>query len=205
MKYFFLIFLFFLSCKSLDKKLNTSKFLKHYFIVLDSTPRTLAFLNKNSSLGLAFNLDTLSLHKIWHSLPDKAIEFSGAVYDYRHGPNPSRRGRKLLQIPKNKEKWHINIPAKHRYYSFSRQKNQAIIKSFFTGLEGKKIHVKDIIELKGKIIHRSISIKNLHNKKIEIFLGDGWEQKSDSYSFNEGVLKIDKSGVYSFNFKTTEL
>lgn len=68
---------------------------------LDDRPRMLS-LALSTGLWAAYDLQSASLYQVW----DGDIEFAGAAYDYRHGPQPGARGRWYLRDPRGAE-WFI--------------------------------------------------------------------------------------------------
>ncbi|WP_020207623.1 family 16 glycoside hydrolase [Gilvimarinus chinensis] len=60
--------------------------------VLDGKPRVLT-LRLGDDLSLAYDTDAGTLFKVW----DGQVEFSGAVYDQKHGPQPATPGRDYLK------------------------------------------------------------------------------------------------------------
>ena len=61
---------------------------------LDGRPRMLS-LALAPEVWLAYSTETASLHQLWRG----DIEFTGAVYDARHGAEPRSRGRAYLRAP----------------------------------------------------------------------------------------------------------
>ncbi|MDO3385350.1 DUF1080 domain-containing protein [Gilvimarinus sp. SDUM040013] len=65
--------------------------LRAFRSVLDGKPRILT-LRLGDELSAAYDTDSGTLYKLW----DGQLEFSGAVYDQKHGPQPEAPGREYL-------------------------------------------------------------------------------------------------------------
>ena len=59
---------------------------------LDDRPRILKFALA-PDLWAAYDIETASLYQVWEG----DIEFAGAAYDYRHGPQPTSRGNAFVR------------------------------------------------------------------------------------------------------------
>ena len=75
---------------------------------LDGRPRMLS-LALAPEVWLAYSTETASLHQLWRG----DIEFTGAVYDARHGAEPRSRGRAYLQAPPQTA-WRIGRESRER-------------------------------------------------------------------------------------------
>lgn len=81
---------------------------------LDERPRILKFALAPNTWA-AYDTESASLYQVW----DGDIEFAGAAYDYRHGPQPTSRGNAYARDPEG-SRWFIEVdgeeqPASVRY------------------------------------------------------------------------------------------
>ena len=69
--------------------------------VLDEKPRMLV-LALRPDFWVAYDAERAALYKVW----EDGVDFTGAVYDWLHGPQPTSRGRAWLVSPWE-EPWQV--------------------------------------------------------------------------------------------------
>ena len=82
--------------------------------VLDEKPRMLV-LALAPDFWVAYDAERAALYKVWEG----GVNFTGAVYDWQHGPQPTSRGRAWLVSPWQ-EPWEVArggraVPARVRW------------------------------------------------------------------------------------------
>jgi cytochrome c len=76
--------------------------------VLDEKPRMLV-LALRPDFWVAYDAERAALYKVWEG----GVNFTGAVYDWMHGPQPTSRGRAFLVSPWQ-EPWEVVVDGRAR-------------------------------------------------------------------------------------------
>ena len=74
--------------------------------VMDKQPRMITFALHNN-LWVSYSTDSCSLYKAWPG----GVDFTGAVYNMRHGPQPMSIGAAWLEN-KNRQPWEVTVGGK---------------------------------------------------------------------------------------------
>ncbi len=119
-------------------------------------------------LWLAYDTQTASLYQLWRG----DIDFMGAVYDYRHGPQPRSRGSWLLrqEAPAQwqLQRWGGPRPAKVRYlghrYLDDRQRVELLYRLVADRFEADITETAEVEERDGQLsLHRTFTLTSQEN------------------------------------------
>jgi len=168
-------------------------------LVLDGRPRMLA-LALRPDLWVAYDTERAAIYKVWEG----GIDFTGAVYDWMHGPQPTSRGRIWLTSPWQ-EPWEIvqgaeARPARVRYRGHRIEAGRASL-LYDVGLAGGPwIRVEESPEAidaadGARAFTRRFTVdrRGLRNVTLRLHLRLGVLREGDAVETN-GELAIDSGG-----------
>ncbi|WDE98597.1 hypothetical protein PQO03_12190 [Lentisphaera profundi] len=145
---------------------------------LDNHPRVLVF--QSNDRACAYDTNTGQFWKAWKAPTNKIINFTGAVYDGRHGPQPNTIGVKLLE---NSQGLHWRVKQKRaRYYSYSPIRKTITLRIY----RQDKTYIAIIEQpiFTADTIYRSVTIEGLKNNEI-LTLGDQEFTENSTYKLED--------------------
>ena len=163
--------------------------------VLDERPRMLtAALHEN--LWVAYDVQTATMYKAWKG----GVEFDGAVYTTRHGPQPSTLGY-AYHVNEQNEAWVLlkddkEMPAQIKYLGHQFKDGSVQLNFELITPDGKSIQVSESPEYKSEGTRagmiRSFVISNNTSYQPALRTAVSSLQKEDDYQTN-GQFKIENT------------
>jgi len=146
---------------------------------LDERPRILVAIL--GSVALAYDTDQCALWKAWAIGEKGAVNFTGAVYNGYHGPQPLSIGKKFFEL--DDTHWKM-AGARLQFHSFSPENFTVTYK--LIRADNTAVFIKEQPTVSGDELIRKISIKGLKTGELATL------DLQDRVSWNLATLKIDK-------------
>lgn len=136
--------------------------------VLDGQPRMVT-VALHQDLYIAFDAAHAGLYKAWKG----GVEFDGAVYTTKHGPQPTSQGYAYVEQKLTAPTWVIEqagktTPAAIRFRGYRFEKDQVIFQYDLVNGDGKIIHVEETPEYRQQQgqtgLHRTFTLRGVPEK-----------------------------------------